>query len=102
MEIVPPIVWPIIKKIFTCSCCKKDKHVRKSKRPEFEVAEEYLELLYRQFVVGGSISAGQDMHVTSACFQNGGCWIIAGFHYSKRRLPSLLGLDAVKISLTLL
>ncbi|KAH3744748.1 DUF590 family protein [Pelomyxa schiedti] len=52
MEIILPIVWPIIKKIFTCSCCKKDKQLSpKSKRPEFEVAEEYLELLYRQFVI---------------------------------------------------
>ncbi|KAH3767774.1 DUF590 family protein [Pelomyxa schiedti] len=53
MEVVLPLCLPIIMKLLCCFFKKNDdsKVTSRKQRPEFDLAEEYLEILYRQFVI---------------------------------------------------
>ncbi|KAH3767615.1 DUF590 family protein [Pelomyxa schiedti] len=67
IEVAFPLGWPLVTKLLgkikTCCCKRGARHdltsedlkdtlmVSRSDRPEFDIAEEYLEVLYRQFVI---------------------------------------------------
>ncbi|KAH3756469.1 DUF590 family protein [Pelomyxa schiedti] len=50
IEVGYPLIYPLVKKCFCC-CCTDTKINSRKDRPEFDLAEEYLEILYRQFVI---------------------------------------------------
>ncbi|KAH3756384.1 DUF590 family protein [Pelomyxa schiedti] len=58
LEVFLPVVIPWVKRCYNCiKCCgnkvshKQLKSEKRKNRPEFDIAEEYLEILYRQFVL---------------------------------------------------